>query len=224
MKKIFIFIYVCVAIIFLKLIISFSINEIFIYKYNKGNYEKNLVKSLFVLNYYEPYVAHYNYGNVLFKFGYYEDAINEYNKALDYKPPKDKVCDVRINLSLSMVYGIDSNLDSEEQLNILDEAKKVLYEDNCAIENPCDGERRGGESEEAEDLENEIEEKEGEAENGENDDSGSDSSDDSEEKSEEEQKSDDLEERNKEAGKSRQEELDKMEDYDNYDYYRGKRW
>ena len=97
MRKIITFVYVFILIVFLKFVITFITNEMFISKYNKGIYEKNLVKSLFVLNFSERYIAYYNYGNLLYQIGYYEDAINEYKKALEFEIPKERVCDVRIN-------------------------------------------------------------------------------------------------------------------------------
>ena len=51
MRKIITFVYVFILIVFLKFVITFITNEMFISKYNKGIYEKNLVKSLFVLNF-----------------------------------------------------------------------------------------------------------------------------------------------------------------------------
>lgn len=220
MKKIITFIYIFILIIFLKLVITFVTNEVFISKYNKGNYEKNLVKSLFVLNFSERYIAYYNYGNLLYQIGYYEDAIKEYNKALKLDVPKERVCDVRINLSLSMTNMVNDEMDEDEQIKLLEEAQEVLYEDDCA--NPNGG---GGSSDDAENLDDQIEEKqdeiEGEKQEGE---SKGDSGESEEEKEEEQKKHDELEDRNDSANGSRQDELDQMEDYDNYEYYNGKKW
>ena len=67
MRKVLTFIYLFILIVFLKLVITFVINEMYISKYNKGDYDKNLVKSLFVLNFSERYIAYYNYGNLLYQ-------------------------------------------------------------------------------------------------------------------------------------------------------------
>ncbi len=159
MRKLLTFIYLFILIVFLKLVITFVINEMYISKYNKGDYDKNLVKSLFVLNFSERYIAYYNYGNLLYQIGYYEDAISEYNKALELKIPEDRVCDVRINLSLSMTNMINDNMSAEEQIKLLEEAQEVLYEDDCA--DPNGG---GGSSSDAEELDEKLQEKQDEIE------------------------------------------------------------
>ena len=221
MRKIITFVYVFILIVFLKFVITFITNEMFISKYNKGIYEKNLVKSLFVLNFSERYIAYYNYGNLLYQIGYYEDAINEYKKALEFEIPKKRVCDVRINLSLSMTNMISDEMDLSEQIKLLEEAQAVLYEDDCAEENGG-----GGSSEDAEGLDEELEQKQDELEEKQQEEEGEDgeSGKTEEEKKEEEEKHDELEDRNESANESRQDELDEMEDYDNYDYYDGKKW
>lgn len=221
MRKIITFIYVFVLIVFLKFVITFITNEMFIAKYNKGDYEKNLVKSLFVLNFYEKYIAYYNYGNLLYQIGYYEDAIEEYNKALEYDIPKERVCDVRINLSLSMTNMVNEEMDIEEQIKLLEDAQEVLYEDDCA--EPNGG---GGSSSDAEGLDEELEEKQDELEEEQQEEGESDgeSGKTEEEKQEEQDKHDELEDRNDSANESRQDELDEMEDYDDYEYYSGKKW
>ena len=33
----------------------------------------------------------------------YNEAIRKYNQAINKKPPKNKICDIRINLSLAMI-------------------------------------------------------------------------------------------------------------------------
>lgn len=220
MRKVLTFIYLFILIVFLKLVITFVINEMYISKYNKGNYDKNLVKSLFVLNFSERYIAYYNYGNLLYQIGYYEDAINEYNKALKLKVPEDRVCDVRINLSLSMTNMINDNMSSEEQIKLLEEAQEVLYEDDCA--QPNGG---GGSSSDAEELDEKLEEKQDELEEGQGEEDENNKGDKTdEEKEEDKKKHDELEDRNDSANESRQEELDEMEDYDDYEYYNGKKW
>ena len=228
MKKVLIFLYVFVLIVFAELLITFVINEVYISKYEKGNYDKGLVKSLFVLNYNERYIPYYNYGNYLYKTGDYKNAASEYEKALEKNVPEKRVCFVRINLSLALSNTISEDMTDEEKLAIYEKAREVLYEDDCAEA----GSGQGGESEEAEQLENEIQEKEdelkeeGSGDKDKDDDGDGSSKDEKEkEKEEEQKKSDELEERNKDAGKNRQEELDKYKDRDDRgDYYNGKKW
>ena len=196
MKKVFWGCYIVLLVILLKLVFSFVINEVFISKYNSGNYDEGLVKKLFIMNFSEQYIAYYNYGNLLYKINDYDKAILEYNKALEKNPSEDRVCAIRINLALAMVKDIDLNLTAEEQVNLLKEAREVLYIDNCASE-----EDESGKSEEAEYLEEEIKELEKEksgetdSESGEDDESGDDESGKDDKEQDEKQK--ELEERNK---------------------------
>ena len=67
MKKIIRIIYIILILILIKLIISFTLNEIYISKYEKGIYKENLVKILEILNYPESYIAHYNHGNYYYQ-------------------------------------------------------------------------------------------------------------------------------------------------------------
>lgn len=232
MKKFLIFIYIIVILIFVKLVTTFCINEIVISKYNKENYDKTLAKSLFVLNFNEKYIAHYNYGNILYKIGYYEDAINEYSKALDSNPKKSRVCSIRTNLALALINTINDEMECEEKYKVFDEALETLYEDDCALSGT-----EVGVSEEADKLEEEIqlyyaevklicEQQESGGGEGDEEEEEGESEEEEEEKSEEEKKAEELEERNEEAQEKRQEELDKMEDYDDYGYgyYDGKKW
>ena len=221
MRKVLTFIYLFILIVFLKLFITFVINEMYISKYNKGDYYKNLVKSLFVLNFSERYIAYYNYGNLLYQIGYFEDAINEYNKALELKVPEDRVCDIRINLSIATLSTMMDDMECEEKYEIYEKALDILYTNGCAEEDDDTGI-----SESAEKLEEEIlrlyaEEKaicEQQGSSGKDDDKTD------EEKEEDQKKHDELEDRNDSANESRQEELDEMEDYDDYEYYNGKKW
>lgn len=225
MKKVLIFLYVFVLIVFAELLITFVINEVYIYKYEKGNYDKGLVKSLFVLNYNERYIPYYNYGNYLYKTGDYKNAALEYEKALEKNVPDKRVCMVRINLSLSLMGTVSDDMTDDEKIEIYEKAKNVLYEDNCAEE----GQGQGGSSEESEELEDEIQEKEDEIEEGKSsgekdDDGNSDPEKEKEEKEKEEEKSKELEDRNKDANKNRQEGLDDYRDLDDREYYYGKKW
>ena len=221
--------YLILIIVFLSFLFPFCLNEIFIYKYNKGEYNKDLGKSLTVFGFTEKYIGHYNYGNLLYQIGYYEDAIDEYNKSLEEGPSEERVCSVRINLALAIVATINEEMDCDTKLETVQKAKDALFQDNCAYEG-----NEYGNSEEAIELGIELsileEELSKSCEGGQ---SGGDSEDDSdsnndsedeEKKAEEEKKSEELEERNEGASGSRQDELDQMEGYDNYSYYDGKKW
>lgn len=227
MKKILIFLYVFLLVAFFELVITYFINELYISKYEKGEYEKGLVKSLFVINYLERYIPYYNYGNYFYKTGDYDNAALEYEKALEKGVPKKRVCSVRINLSLALTNTVTDDMTEDEKIAIYERAKEVLYEDNCAQA----GSGKGGDSEEAEQLEDEIEEKEQEAkeDEGEEEEEKEDEGEGEEEKTEkeqEEEKSSEVDERNKDAGKNRQEKLDEYKDREENsgNYYSGKKW
>ena len=161
MKKRVIAVFIIFVVIWLKLICTYSINEIFIMQYNAKKYEENFVKKLFIGNFLEPYIAHYNYGNVLYKNNNYDKAIEEYNKALKLYPKHDRECKIRINLALAMLKKIDEKDESEDNkkttLSILNSAKEVLFEHGCANRDD-----NNGHNEDAEKLKKEIEEKENE--------------------------------------------------------------
>lgn len=229
-KKGSIIAYIFLILVFLAFLIPFCLNEFFIYKYNKGDYNRNLGKSLLVIGFTEKYIGHYNYGNLLYQIGYYEDAIKEYEKSLEKGPSEDRVCSVRINLTLSIVATISDEMDCDEKLETIQRAKDALFQDDCAYEG-----NNYGKSEEAKELavelsilEEEItkscEQGQSGGDSGDDPSSGDDSEEEEKKREEEEKKSEELEERNEGASGSRQDELDQMEGYDNYSYYDGKKW
>ena len=219
MKKILTIIFIILAIILTKLVLYFAINELIIFNYNNHIYNDSLIKVLYPLNYNQSYIAYYNEGNIMYRKGKYEEAINKYKKALDKKPPKKKVCDVRINLSLAMVYNITST-DKDEIYNELEKAKNVLYENHCA-----DSEDNSGYSQDAEQLEEEIKELQ-EKLNEQNNDQ-PDQPDDNTDPEPEEDYSDieeQLAELERESNENRQENMTSYEYMGNYEYYDGKKW
>lgn len=220
MKKILKIIYAILIVILLKLVMTFSINESFIVSYNNGKYETLKAQSMLLLNISEPYVAHYNYGNVLYQKNDFQGAIDEYQRALELFPPKYKECDIRINLALAMLQEIDEvNDDKDKILDILHEAKEVLIEDGCAHENDDNGH-----SEDAEKLKADIEKMEEQL---------KDSTTESEEEKEEEEETEEVDEKQKQLeeiqNQATQERQQEMTDYNissdtSYYRYRGKKW
>lgn len=229
MKKMLIIIYIILLLILFKLIFAFSTNEKFILQYKKGIYAEDEIKKLFVLNISEPYIAYYNYGNVLYKNGNYNGAIKEYQTALKLNPPKkEKECAIRINLALAMLKKIDEidTNDTSKILNILDAAKNILCENGCAHR-----EDNNGHSKEAEQLKADIERKIRELKNEENTEEKSSDEESKEEKNNERNektKQQKLQEIQKETLNVRQETLDglkQMTVHDSYnEYYKGKKW
>lgn len=220
MKKIFNLVFIILLVILIKLVLSFSINEITIWNYNNKIYNTILVKSLYVFNFNQPYIAYYNDGNILYKKENYNEAINKYNKALSKNPPQKKVCDIRINLSLAMIKNINSN-EYKTVYDELEEAKLNLYNNNCA--NSVDN---NGYSQDAEKLEEEIKELQNQL----NSDSNTNTNKDPQEQEEPEDSEDysdieeELKEIERESNAKRQSDLSTYENFGDYSYYSGKRW
>lgn len=142
-------------IITIKLIFSITTNRIIVKKYNNGEYPENTAKILTYVNFIEPYIANYNYGNIFYKEGKYEQAIEKYEKALENYVPKSKECKIRINYALAICRNIE--LDENNQQSIInaikqyEEAINILTEAGCANKND-----NNGHSKDAEDLKQDI--------------------------------------------------------------------
>ena len=150
-KKILAAFLIMVGFVLLKFGASLALNEALIANINNGNYSDSLVKMLYALNLEEPYIVHYNDGIRLYKLAEFKDSQAKFEAALKNNPPEDRICDVRINLSLSMIKQIKKG-DLNAKLK-LQNAKDVLYEDDCASKND-----NSGKSDRAEKLEQEIDE------------------------------------------------------------------
>lgn len=221
-KKILSIVIIILSAILFKLICSYAINEVIIHNYNNGLYNSALIKTLYKFNFNQPYIVYYNEGNILYKKENYYNATVNYNKALKKWVPKKKVCDIRINLALSMIKDIDPNASTQTIYDNLEDAKYVLYEDNCA--SPTDS---SGRSQEAEKLEEEIKELQKNLSEKSSGGSSNDSDEDGEEENEEDYEDieEQLKEIEKEANASRQEDSTKYENMGGgYSYYNGKRW
>ena len=153
MKKKVLIAYGILIIIGVKLFVTFVSNEKIISNYKSGIYDINAQKKMLLFNFVEPYIAHYNYGNILYKNSDFDGAIKEYNKALKLFPTEEKECDIRINLALAMLANIDEKSEADEKIEKLLEARKKLCEVGCANENDS-----YGHNETAEELKSEIDE------------------------------------------------------------------
>lgn len=140
---------IILIILLVKLCFTYITNEIIINKYKKNDYQDKLIKILYI-GIQESYIPYYNHGNILYQKGEYEEAIKKYEIALNHHPKKERICLIRVNISLSMVAKINTKK-KQTALSELEEARKNLYEDNCA--DPF-GDK--GESKQAEQLEEEI--------------------------------------------------------------------
>ena len=219
MKKTLNIIFIITIIILTKLLLTFSINEIIIKNYKNNIYNDKLIKSLYILNINQPYIAYYNNGNIDYKNNNFNDAIDKYNKALNKKPPQKKVCDIRINLSLAIIKTIQPT-DINIALEKLENARNNLYNNNCA--NPINN---SGYSKKAEKLEEEIKKLEKLLNN-----NNAPSTNEQEEtetenpKKEYEKIEKEIKQNQKEANANRQSELETYEHLEQYEYYSGKKW
>ncbi len=219
MKKMIKIFFIITILIFLRLIISFSINNVIISDYKKQVYDSKLIKTLYIFNFNQPYIAYYNEGNILYNLEEYEKATEKYEIALKENPPQKKVCSIRINLSLSIIKTIDSS-NYNESYNQLESAKNNLYNNNCA--SPIDN---SGYSKKAKQLEIEIIKLEEQL-NKQTTNNGQATT---KENSEDEKVDDSsveakLKEIEKEAYSSRQEDLTRSKELSDYSYYSGKKW
>ena len=133
--KIIIAIYIVVFLVCGKILMNYFYNEGVIDAFEKGDYSLN-DDLLLSLNYLEPYIAYYNNGNIHYKLGQYDEAIEDYQNALDTGIPAGHECPVRINMALSILGGLGADYKNPENidksLEILYRARGVLLEDDCA--------------------------------------------------------------------------------------------
>ena len=219
-------IYIVMLFVCFKLAFNYFYNAVVIYRYNNYDYSVN-VSPLLICNWFESYVAHYNNGNIYYKNDRYEDAITEYQKALEGNPPQKKECAIRINLALAMLKTLGEDYNEPEHIEdsilILKEARDVLLEENCATENG------DGHSATAEQLKEEIEAMIRELEEKKESEADTEDADDTQEAQEQKEAEDAfeedvkkaLQERQSEANKERKQSMDYYENFDkdyNFDY------
>ena len=152
-KKWIIAIYILLLLIFFKLTFNFFYNGWVIMKYNMHDYSVDF-SALMPFNFFQPYIAHYNNGNIYYQEEDFEAAIKEYSTALTRNPPKYRECSIRINLALAKLGLLEDDYTDpakrESTIAGLKEARAVLLEDNCATE------EGDGHSKTAEKLKEEI--------------------------------------------------------------------
>lgn len=218
MKKSLKILLIFLCIILFKFITTYTINEIIIFNYNHNIFNSLLVKSLYIFNFNQSYIAYYNDGNILYQNQKYDIAIKKYQKALDKKPPQNKVCDIRINLSLSIIKQIDTS-DYKTAFDQLEEAKSNLYNNNCAsqIDN-------SGYSKDAEQLEEEIKTLQNQLNNSSNDSQPDNDDDNNKEEEIDSNIEEQLKEIEKNSNASRQSDIQDYENLGDYSYYSGKKW
>lgn len=212
MKKTIIII---ISIILFHLSARYIINEIYISKINNNNYDSSLINSLFIINYPEPYIAHYNKGNSLYYKKNYNEAIKEYEIALK-TVPTSRECKVRNNLSLTHISLLDLQKDNiKEDIEYI---QKILLVNNCASNDLI-----SGKDDNSQIIYNELENIKNQ-----NDPTDPTEPKDPKEPDEPTSKEQEIEKKLKEQQIQTQkdrEEKEKEKNYiKDYDYYRGKKW
>ena len=91
MKKTIIYIYVILIVLLLFFLFRYIVNEKFISLYEDGKYDEKDILFLSFLNINESYIYHYNLGNLYYKNGEYNKAIEEYEKALELQKDKKDI-------------------------------------------------------------------------------------------------------------------------------------
>lgn len=154
-RKILVAIYTILILLTIKLLYNTTVNSILVEKYNKGQYSENSAKLLGYANFLQGYVANYNYGNILYQNGKYEEAIKKYKKALKGIIPKNKECNIRINYALAICKTVQVNESNQqsitEAIKKYESAIDVLTKKGCANK-----ENNNGHNPKAEQLKKDI--------------------------------------------------------------------
>ena len=124
-KKIIIGIITLLSAITLFVGFKIVINKNFIKNYPDTFNQEYRLLLMSIFNIYEPYVADYNYGNYYYKEERYAEAVEKYKKALNRNVPRGKICDIEINLSLSLMQ-LALRSETEDAIEYLNEAKTHL--------------------------------------------------------------------------------------------------
>ena len=142
-RKVIIVIYIILILMAVKFIYNNVVDSILINKYNNNDFNEDYAKALSFLNFPQQYIANYNYANILYKNGKYEDSIEEYKKTLKWRIPENRECSVRINYALAVCKTVqvdESNIQSvKKAIETYESAIDVLTEKGCANKNDDNG-------------------------------------------------------------------------------------
>lgn len=137
-KKLAIAIWILTGLFLGILVLNYYGNRKLIDNYGQGVYQQNEFGSL---GFTQPYINHFNRGNVFYKLGDYEKAREEYQMALNLMPGDPYDCKIRVNYALAYVSEIDFDTETERSQEEIDEAvetieaaKAILTDKDCAKE------------------------------------------------------------------------------------------
>ena len=154
MKRFLAAVWTLIAVLLAVLLLADYSNNRMIDNYKKGIYETD---PLGFLGFFEPYVNHYNRGNIYYSLGQYDKAEEEYELAMRSDLEEYQDCRLRVNYALSLVERIDPNNITDENLDevleLLDRARDILCENGCASRDD-----NSGHYPDAQTLKNEIDE------------------------------------------------------------------
>ena len=135
-KKIAIAIWILTATFLGILVLNYFGNRRMIENYDQGVYQQN---EMGFLGFTQPYINHFNKGNIFYQLGDYQKAKQEYQLALNLKPNDPYDCKIRVNYALSYVTPIDVKSINEDNykdiIEICETAKSILAEKDCATAN-----------------------------------------------------------------------------------------
>lgn len=118
-------------------------NIVYSLSFENQNYNtaKFLADEQKVGNIIAPYVAYFDTGTINLKREQFKEAEESFRETLRNNPPKEILCQVYVNLSLSIEKQADKLSDDEnyeDALVLYNSAQSVLYENDCADKNDPD--------------------------------------------------------------------------------------
>ena len=155
-KKLLLILFLVVVLLFAKQSLNYFYNGYVLSKYRQDDFSMN-EDLLLTFNCFEPYIVHYNNGNLLYMNSLYLEAVEEYKTSLTFFFFfEDRDCSIRINLALTLLGSLGDDYEEPENIahaiEVLNEARDVLLENGCASD---DGE---GHSKKAQELKEYIDE------------------------------------------------------------------
>jgi tetratricopeptide (TPR) repeat protein len=112
-------------------------NLVYLVSYSGKNYpiSEGFTETRFIINILEPYIADYNQGTARLKMGKYEEAEKSFTESLKKSPAEDRLCQIYVNLSLSIEFQADKLLKSNsfnKSMELYGRAQTILLNNNCA--------------------------------------------------------------------------------------------